>query len=911
MFQSISAAVEYLKIAQAGQFEGVTPEECVSLLKLKNRKGQDAAAKGFEEFKLLYKNLKDSKLLLRNAKALSTDLKNRGVKNGERFEQVEARIEEIANALTEKQKKLLLLAEKIRWLHGTNSASLPVLKRTALTFRPTGVLLDSGVAPMCGELKKNEGIRAFGISQNSISVCTVDLADKCWGYAAGISHSFSPKKFEENPRQFFLERLASLESYLLSEDGDGVLIELLQMKQWMPAVFQELCDEFQGKIDALLESAGKAHLSERERQAIQLIDLENDLLLSAKANPDAFRQLLNMFPQLSEEELHLALRDKLVDESSYLKGASKVLRDFDLFPRLLAKIVSFKVFGLTPRSPLSQLTGEMTEELIRHIQQVEISQVSQRHLAEALAILSNPLKRDEALQRIGQKITTLKEKSAGKGERAELIAAKIIQILTALTMPRQEIFEGVTNPFKRQDFLDKFPGLHPDDLEESLCKPHDVMDPNYLISNRDCRFEDCLTHILQVRLYHEKRLIDHYFDQSKERIEELLGSPFTVDHFLKKYFKDPIQAKAESNKRFFERKRSRLARLFMNENQVGFSQEEQRAIQFPHPIVLASTSSPCLDRSRIPTEKQLEKAQLGKEIDLLFVPKDQMSAVREWLLSQGLDKSVKVINSDAIQNIADLPLGLIPGKDAVLLDSMLYSEESLKNVFSLSKKIALPYYQRPFPGGGNRAVHGPLHASRVMLWTMLFAEIYRENNRHLNVSPVSLALAAGLHDAAREGDGVDLWDEASGQIVKMTLSDLGDKDAEFLGECVAKKDDGTGLSLEKEIIHDADCIDILRLFLLDSSSFEMGRLFLGRSLDPDIAFNLVKEAKEFIRLTESEDIKIRIELSANPLEAIFQFMEEQGEKLGKFAMMRRYLSASFKAFQNKASLSSKPPSSEL
>lgn len=145
-----------------------------------------------------------------------------------------------------------------------------------------------------------------------------------------------------------------------------------------------------------------------------------------------------------------------------------------------------------------------------------------------------------------------------------------------------------------------------------------------------------------------------------------------------------------------------------------------------------------------------------------------------------------------------------------------------------------------------RPLHGIQHAARVAVWASVFINLYKrsgdDNAKQLTEADIKLIQIAALyHDAARQGDGVDVWDKESGVMLYDYLISLGvDKDkAIMLAEAVANKDyaayqgpenkyyslqiDENGKkiwtvskepparNIYQKIIHDADSLDISRI----------------------------------------------------------------------------------------------------
>jgi ankyrin repeat protein len=140
-----------------------------------------------------------------------------------------------------------------------------------------------------------------------------------------------------------------------------------------------------------------------------------------------------------------------------------------------------------------------------------------------------------------------------------------------------------------------------------------------------------------------------------------------------------------------------------------------------------------------------------------------------------------------------------------------------------------------------RLYHGMSHICRAAIYAPVWANLYRRYYSYISAStPLNdetiklLQIAMLFHDAARENDGEDLWDRESAELYYVYLKMLGIDDdlAIPLAEAVANKDSTTtyydliinngeirwrvreklfGLkSIYQKIIHDSDCLDIIR-----------------------------------------------------------------------------------------------------
>lgn len=140
-----------------------------------------------------------------------------------------------------------------------------------------------------------------------------------------------------------------------------------------------------------------------------------------------------------------------------------------------------------------------------------------------------------------------------------------------------------------------------------------------------------------------------------------------------------------------------------------------------------------------------------------------------------------------------------------------------------------------------RHFHGIQHASRAATYIPVFANLYRRYNHEeallLTEDDLKLIQIATLfHDAGREGDGEDLWDTDSALLLYFYLIGVRHTDfrkALLAAEAVANKDAneknylelvhdvdinritwkkayGRPKNIYQKLIHDADCLDIIR-----------------------------------------------------------------------------------------------------
>ncbi len=235
-------------------------------------------------------------------------------------------------------------------------------------------------------------------------------------------------------------------------------------------------------------------------------------------------------------------------------------------------------------------------------------------------------------------------------------------------------------------------------------------------------------------------------------------------------------------------------------------------------------------------------------------------------------------------------------KDLANKHKGLFTEKASQVVVSkVIQQLALPLYKEPMPANSSyriktsgirffdgrnvrhaehvkklakkevtaRSIHGTMHAARVALWSQLLRILYNRIELYVEDAPVELALTAALHDAAREGEGIDHWDEESAELVAIQLEEAG-LSAPFIfryKQAVSEKDpiDGVFSTNVQAIIHDADCLDIMRLY--GYAGFQAERLYFYDK-DPESKGyfdELIREVAAFIAYTEMDELKRHME----------------------------------------------------
>jgi hypothetical protein len=203
-------------------------------------------------------------------------------------------------------------------------------------------------------------------------------------------------------------------------------------------------------------------------------------------------------------------------------------------------------------------------------------------------------------------------------------------------------------------------------------------------------------------------------------------------------------------------------------------------------------------------------------------------------------------------------------------------------------------YLREVAAGGipARPAHGVVHAVRVTLFAQALTQLYARVGRLLLSDPFHVAMAAAFHDVARQDEGEDLWDDESAQVFASWMASLGVPPVriEVLRHAVASKDPDSEevfLSDEQRVVHDADCLDIVRV-LRHRDEFRRAELcFYGLDgLDPVVPERLVEEAADIVAVTEHPILKRYLEqVSARAYEDFIAVVWQIASRRGRWPLL--------------------------
>ncbi|RLV60181.1 hypothetical protein D5018_07900 [Parashewanella curva] len=169
-----------------------------------------------------------------------------------------------------------------------------------------------------------------------------------------------------------------------------------------------------------------------------------------------------------------------------------------------------------------------------------------------------------------------------------------------------------------------------------------------------------------------------------------------------------------------------------------------------------------------------------------------------------------------------------------------------------------------------RDFHGAMHATRVALWVVVLLSIRKQlRDKEALAFPSEqlpyLMKAALLHDSGRKGDGDDRpeWEAQSGENCQQHLLMLG-RDSQLAAVCkdaIINKDakNDKTKSLFAKLVHDADCLDVMRC----RGSFEFDRLDIVQDLGG------TQQGTELIyQMTQQVNVVIALQQRQKPIPII-------------------------------------------
>ena len=223
----------------------------------------------------------------------------------------------------------------------------------------------------------------------------------------------------------------------------------------------------------------------------------------------------------------------------------------------------------------------------------------------------------------------------------------------------------------------------------------------------------------------------------------------------------------------------------------------------------------------------------------------------------------------------DITVTNLSGQEALWISlSELEQQRVLeKNKRGVTCSVILPYEGPAFCEESiPRWTHGCMHASRVAVEVEILANLYQKYDPSIRISEEELLLAqylAVFHDSARQAEGVDLWDDDSAENARPYLLTKGfsQEATEKAIQLLKDKDSSDpNRNIISKLIHDADCLDIMRVYGL--KKFKQEKLEIHKQFNSNPSFlkklkDLKNEIYKWIKRTEDSLFKLNLEKYSN------------------------------------------------
>lgn len=304
------------------------------------------------------------------------------------------------------------------------------------------------------------------------------------------------------------------------------------------------------------------------------------------------------------------------------------------------------------------------------------------------------------------------------------------------------------------------------------------------------------------------------------------------------------------------------------------STDMMELLTHPFPVIFASNS--LKTKASSATVRDCNQffvegpVKFGKDIQFAFTDHNHVSKLQEILKSS----NVTVLDLEVL-----LCLETVKMMQGSALDSVKNGHPIERLAWRMQNDL-LPLYTIPFPQFGQveesyktyiksveneeilpRLIHGTMHASRSVLWSLVLAKLYSIPNVNLEL----LGCYMCGHDLLRQRDkGKDEWDAASAAWVTSYLQAQGFKRKilEPYEFAIANKDPKGGHFTSKlqQLFHDADSLEYRRVLASDNG-FDKSKLqFIKENLIPEAqADALIAEIHDFIGMTDTAEVKIQFE----------------------------------------------------
>jgi hypothetical protein len=160
------------------------------------------------------------------------------------------------------------------------------------------------------------------------------------------------------------------------------------------------------------------------------------------------------------------------------------------------------------------------------------------------------------------------------------------------------------------------------------------------------------------------------------------------------------------------------------------------------------------------------------------------------------------------------------------------------------------------------SLHGRFHILRCLFLAEFVLRAYSEEGVEVDQDMVYLSVI--FHDIAREGNGIDEWEDQSAYACFnfMILNSYDEYYAKQTSQLILKND---SLSIEEQVLYDVDVLDYHRFFpsiffeiLFDDSKLKFGSINDVSSFkDNKIRLDLIKYAQRLVIETECFNIEMK------------------------------------------------------
>ncbi len=207
-------------------------------------------------------------------------------------------------------------------------------------------------------------------------------------------------------------------------------------------------------------------------------------------------------------------------------------------------------------------------------------------------------------------------------------------------------------------------------------------------------------------------------------------------------------------------------------------------------------------------------------------------------------------------------------------------KSSFQNFIQELEEEIFLYYEQHESSFDHPKIHGRMHIARCIIFCEVIARKLIEKNQEIDF--LLARRITGMHDSGRKGNGVDIWEKESADLLEQYLIKKGiEASLAKKQSCSIIKGENRGLDkdLKAEYVayQSADCLDIIRV---RQKSFDPNYLtFLkdARKDSADFVFrkSLVKEARDFVAITEKRKSETDFNKNKGFMKQLFAILQQQ------------------------------------